>query len=112
VVFQVSDTGSARTRALVVWVALPAGSSLLTWPHGHGSGDHASDGHPGQDSWTCKAAPSGARCRHDPIPAGGQSQGVIFIAIDSSSACSQTVSITAASGSASASAEAPEEIQC
>lgn len=118
VVFQVNDTGSARTGALVVFVDLPAGSSLATWPHGHGGwngGGDQSDGHWGnqdQSSWSCRATSSGARCRHAAIPAGGQSQGVIFISINDSSACGQTVSVTAASGSASASAQSPEEIQC
>jgi len=117
VVFQVSDTGSAKTRALIVSVALPVGSSLFTWPHGNGGGNggggwQASDGHWGQGAWTCKATSSGARCRHDPIPAGSQSEDVIFIAIDGSSACGQSVSVTAASGSASASAQSPEDIQC
>jgi hypothetical protein len=117
VVFQVSDTGSAGTRALIVSVALPAGSSLVNGHGGDdsgggGGGDAVGDGHHGQDGWSCTATSSGARCRHDPIPAGGQSQGMIFIAIDSSSACGQTVSVTAASGSDSTSAEAPEDIQC
>lgn len=117
-VFKVSDTGSARTRALVVSVALPAGSSLSTWPHGQGNGgggggDHHGDsGHWGQSGWSCRATSSGARCRHAAIPAGGQTQGVIFISINGSSACGQTVSVTVASGSASATAQSPEEIQC
>ena len=123
VVFKVSDTGSARTGALVVSVALPAGSSLSTWPHGqggggdgggggNGGGHHGDGGHWGQTGWSCKATSSGARCRHDPIPAGGETQGVIFISINGSSACGQTVSVTVASGSASATAQSPEEIQC
>ena len=116
VVFKVSDTGSAGTRALIVSVALPAGTSLLTWPDGHhhgdGGGDQGDDGNPGQSGWSCKATSSGARCRHDPIRAGGQSQGVIFISINGSSACGKAVSVTAASGSASASAQSPEDIQC
>jgi len=121
VVFQVSDTGSAGTRALTVSVALPAGSSLITGDGngngngnggGGGGGDQAISDHPGHDGWSCKATSAGAVCSHDPIPAGGQSQGVIFIAIDSSSACGQTVSVTAASGSASATAQSSEDIQC
>ena len=123
VVFKVSDTGSGRTRALVVSVALPAGSSLSTWPNGPGNGGggggngggggghHGDDGW-GQSGWSCKATSSGARCRHAAIAAGSQSQGVIFISINGSSACGQTVSITADSGSASATAQSPEEIQC
>jgi DNA-directed RNA polymerase specialized sigma24 family protein len=138
VVFNVSDTGSARTRELIVSVALPAGSSLQTWPHGHGNGGgggfggggnggggfggggnggggnghHGDSGQWGQSGWSCKATSSGARCRHAAIPAGGQSQGVIFISINGSSACGQTVSVTATSRSASATAQSPEEIQC
>jgi len=118
VVFKVSDTGSARTRALIVSVALPAGSSLATWPSGPGNGGGGGGGHHGntgtwgQSGWSCKATSSGARCRHAAIPAGGQSQGVIFISINGSSACGQTVSVTAASGSVSATAQSPEEIQC
>jgi len=119
VVFQVSDAGSAKTRALIVRVTLPAGSSLFTWPHGNGNwgghghgGYQASDDPPGQDGWTCTATSSGARCRHDAIPAGSQSRGMIFIAISGSSACGQGVSVTAASGPASARAQSPEEIQC
>ncbi len=119
VVFQVSDTGSAGTRALIVSVALPAGSSLVTWPHGQGNWNGNGGGHQGDNGqwgqgggWSCRATSSGARCRHNPIPAGGQAQGVIFIAINGSSACGQTVAVTAASGSASASAQSPEDIQC
>jgi RNA polymerase sigma factor (sigma-70 family) len=116
VIFKVSDTGSARTKALIVSVALPAGSSLATWPpgqgNGNGGGHHGHDGHWGQSGWSCSATSSGARCRHAAIPAGGQSEGVIFISVSGSSACGQTVSVTAASGSASASAQSPEEIQC
>jgi RNA polymerase sigma factor (sigma-70 family) len=122
VIFKVSDTGSAKTRALIVSVALPAGSSLSTWPYGQGNGNgnggggggghHGDHGHWGQSGWSCKATSSGARCRHAAIPAGGQSQGVIFISVSGSAACGQTVSVTAASGSASASAQSPEEIQC
>jgi hypothetical protein len=130
VVFKVSDTGSARTRALIVSVALPAGSSLATWPNGpgnggggggnggggngggNGGGHHGDSDHWGQSGWSCKATSSGARCRHAAIAAGGQSQGVIFISINGSSACGQTVSVTVASGSASATAQSPEEIQC
>jgi RNA polymerase sigma factor (sigma-70 family) len=127
VVFKVSDTGSAKTKALVVSVALPAGSSLSTWPNGPGNGGggggnggggngggghHGDSDHWGQSGWSCKATSSGARCRHAAIAAGGQSQGVIFISINGSSACGQTVSVTVASGSASATAQSPEEIQC
>ena len=132
VVFKVSDTGSARTKALIVSVALPAGSSLATWPPGNGNGNgggngggsgngngnggggghHGNTGNWGQSGWSCTATSSGARCRHAAIPAGGQSQGVIFISINGSSACGQTVSVTVASGSASATAQSPEEIQC
>jgi len=116
VVFKVSDTGSARTKALIVSVALPAGSSLATWPggqgNGNGGGHHGYNGPWGQSGWSCKATSSGAQCRHAAIPAGGQSQGVIFISINGSSACGQAVSVTAASGSASATAQSPEEIQC
>jgi len=117
VVFQVSDTGSAGTGSLTVSVVLPAGSSLITG-HGNGNGngggggDQAISDHPGKDGWSCKATSAGASCRHDPIPAGAQSQGVIHIAIDGSSACGQTVSVTAASGSASATAQSSEDIQC
>jgi DNA-directed RNA polymerase specialized sigma24 family protein len=111
VFFQVSDTGSAGTGELTVSVALPAGSSLLTGSQGDGGDAHVSD-HPGQHGWSCTATSSGALCSHGPIPAGGQSWGMIFIAIDASSACGQTVSVTASSGSASASAESPEDIQC
>jgi hypothetical protein len=110
VVFQVSDTGSAGTGALVVSVALPPGSSLSS-PPGHGD-DQGNDGHGGQGGWSCKATSTGALCSHASIPAGGQAQGVIFIAINNSSACGQTVSVTAASGSASASAHSRENIQC
>jgi RNA polymerase sigma factor (sigma-70 family) len=132
VVFKVSDTGSASTRALIVSVALPAGSSLVTWPNGQGNGGgggfgggggnggggnggggHQGDsGQWGQSGWSCKATSSGARCRHAAIPAGGQSQGVIFISINASSACGQTVSVTVTSRSASATAQSAEEIQC
>jgi RNA polymerase sigma factor (sigma-70 family) len=114
VVFKVSDTGSRRTKALIVSVALPAGSSLATWPggQGNGGGHHGYNGPWGPSGWSCTATSSGARCRHAAIPAGGQSQGVIFISINGSSACGQTVSVTVASGSASATAQSPEEIQC
>jgi len=111
-VFQVSDTGSAKTRVLIVSVALPAGSSFISWPHGNGNGNAGGNGRWGHDGWSCKATSGGARCRHDSIPAGGEARGVIFIAINSSSACGQAVSVTAKSGSASASAEAPQDIQC
>lgn len=113
VVFQVSDTGSARTGGLIASVALPAGSWLISWPPGHGEGDgndqaasYSSGG------WSCQATSSGASCQHSPISAGGQSQGTIFIKFSGSSACGQPVSVTAASGSASASAQSPEGIQC
>jgi RNA polymerase sigma factor (sigma-70 family) len=120
VVFVVSDTGSAKTKALIVSVALPAGSSFVSSSHGNGNGNGGGDGgggdaingHWSQDGWSCKATSGGALCRHASIPAGGQSQGMIHIAIDGSSACGQTVSVTAASGSASASAQSPEDIQC
>jgi len=111
VIFKVSDTGSAKTRALTVSVALPAGSWLFTWSHGPGHG-HGHWREPGQDGWSCRATASGARCRHAAIRAGGQSQGTIFIGIGGSSACGQTVSVTAASGSVSASAQSSEDIQC
>jgi len=116
VVFQVTNTGSAATGALVVSVALPAGTSLLSG-HGNGNGNGGDDeqvigGHPGHNGWTCKATSTGAQCSHAPIPAGGQSEGTISIAISSSSACGQAVSVTVASGPASASAQSPEDIQC
>jgi DNA-directed RNA polymerase specialized sigma24 family protein len=116
VIFKVSDTGSAKSRALIVSVALPSGSWFFTWSHGpghgHGAGHWRGPGHGGQNGWSCRATASGARCRHAAIPAGGQSQGTIFIGIGGSSACGDTVSVTAASGSVSADAQSPEEIQC
>jgi len=110
VFFQVSDTGSAGTGALTVSVTLPAGSSLDTWWQGDdGGGDDQFGDHSG---WSCTPTSSGALCSHDPIPAGGTTQGMISITIDNSSACGQPVSLTAVSGSASASAQSPEDIKC
>jgi len=127
VVFHVSDTGTAGTGKLTVSVALPAGSWLITWPHGKGHGPGHGGGHrhgPGRgggwqataggnpQGWSCQATSSGATCRHDAIPAGGQSWGTIFVGLRGSSACGQSVAITATARQASASAQSPQQIQC
>ncbi len=104
-VFQVSDTGSAKTGTLTVSVVLPPGSWLISWGHGHGH-----DGN--QGGWSCQATSSGASCTHNPVQAGSQSQGTIFIGIGGSSACGQPVSVTATSGSATASAQSTQVLAC
>jgi DNA-directed RNA polymerase specialized sigma24 family protein len=130
VVFQVSDTGSAATGQLTVSIRLPAGTWMFGGRDGHGGGRrhrgwHGYGGRPPHGSpgggapgdgagpgWSCRPTSTGASCQHSAIPAGGQSQGVIFIAIYGSSACGQSVGLTVTSGSTSASAQSPQDIQC
>jgi DNA-directed RNA polymerase specialized sigma24 family protein len=127
VVFQVSDTGSAATGPLTVSISLPAGTWLVGGRDGrggghrhgggpwHGFGGSQADGGPGAGTlagWSCRPTSTGAGCQHPAIQAGGQSQGVIFIGIDGSPACGQSVGLTVTSGSAAASAQSPQHIQC
>jgi hypothetical protein len=104
VTFQVNDTGNAATGQITASITLPSGASLL-WGGGH-------HGHGGWGGWQCQPTSTGASCQHAAISAGAQAQGVIFIAINGSSACGQPVQVTASSGAASASAQSPQDIQC
>jgi DNA-directed RNA polymerase specialized sigma24 family protein len=97
VFFQVADTGSAGTGSLTATIGLPSGSSLADFGHGH--------------RWTCQQTSSGATCQHDPISAGQQADGLIWIQLSGSGACGQDVQLTVSSGSVSASAQS-QAIQC
>ncbi len=124
VVFQVNNTGSAATRKVTVSITLPAGTWVFGGRHGHGGwpghgGGHwhatgAADGSTADASkgWSCQPTSSGANCQHSAISPGGQAQGVLYIAFFGSSACGQSVGLTASSGSSSASAQSPQDLQC
>jgi DNA-directed RNA polymerase specialized sigma24 family protein len=98
--FQVGNTGNAATGAVTATVTLPAGSWLIgAFGQRHGGG------------WTCQQESGGASCQHDPISAGTQAPGTLFIWAGGS-ACGQPVRISATSGTASASAQSAKNIRC
>ncbi|HUA41706.1 MAG TPA: zf-HC2 domain-containing protein [Streptosporangiaceae bacterium] len=140
VVFQVSNTGSATTRKVTVSITLPPGTWVFGGPpgqgggHGPGGGGHGGwPGHGGGhwhatgtaaagtadagtadagNGWSCQPTSTGATCQHSAISPGGQAQGMLYIAFFGSSACGQSVGLTASSGSASASAQSPQDLRC
>jgi DNA-directed RNA polymerase specialized sigma24 family protein len=114
--FQVTNTGSAATGTVTVSISLPAGSSMFSGGGGGGGSHHggsldsvsaAAWGHGG---WDCQATSSGASCTHDPLQAGQQASGTLFVSLSGSSACGQPVSLTAAAGTATA--QASQSLSC
>jgi RNA polymerase sigma factor (sigma-70 family) len=96
--FRATDTGNAATGAVSASIKLPPGSYMVAMG-------------PSQN-WTCLPNPSGADCRHGPVPAGGQAPGSIYILIVGRQACGKPVSTTMHSGNLTAHARSPEGIQC
>jgi hypothetical protein len=80
--------------------------------HGRWHWHSADTGQAGSGGWSCKPTDAGASCQHSKISAGDQAEGAIYIWWHGSSACGQSVGLTATSKSASASAQSPQALQC